>query len=127
MAPLGAGKPPALRRIASHCSIESRMILPSFKKISTKVALSYVLIALLQGGLSIFTLNFVTTQAMEASLDDQREKTGRLIENYFIDAKNELEVKADLLAGQGNLTSLLIRGDLETLGYELSFYLAPLK
>jgi len=103
------------------------MILPSFKKISTKVALSYVLIAFLQGGLSIFTLNFVTTQAMEASLDDQRLKTGRLIENYFIDAINELEVKADLLAGQGNLTSLLVRGDLGTLGYELSFYLAPLK
>ena len=103
------------------------MTLPSFKKISTKVALSYVLIALLQGGLSILTLNYVTTQAMEASLDDQRLKTGRLIENYFTDAKNELEVKADLLAGQGNLTSLLIRGDLATLGYELSFYLAPLK
>ena len=49
-----------------------RMPLPSVKKISTKVALSYVLIAILQGGLSILTLNFVTTQAMEASLDDQR-------------------------------------------------------
>jgi len=58
------------------------MTLPSFKKISTKVALSYVLIALLQGGLSIITLNYVTNQAMEASLDDQRLKAGRLIENY---------------------------------------------
>jgi signal transduction histidine kinase len=103
------------------------MTLPSFKKISTKVALSYVLIALLQGGLSILTLNYVTGRAMEASLNDQRLKTGRLIENYFIDTKKEMVIKADLLAGQGKLTSLLARGDIATLGYELSFYLAPLK
>ncbi len=103
------------------------MTLPSFKKISTKVGLSYVLIVLLQGGLSILTLNYVTNQAMGASLEDQRLKTRRLIENYFIDAKNEMVVKAGLLAGQGNLTSLLVRRDLDTLSYELSFYLAPLK
>ena len=103
------------------------MTLPSFKKISTKVGLSYVLIVLLQGGLSILTLNYVTNQAMGASLEDQRLKTRRLIENYFIDAKNEMVVKAGLLAGQGNLTSLLVRRDLNTLSYELSFYLAPLK
>ena len=104
-----------------------KITLPSFGKISTKVALSYVLIALLQGGLSILTLNYVTTQAMNTSLDDQRLKTGRLIENYFTDAKKEMVVKADLLAGQGKLTKLLAEGDLSSLGYELSFYLAPLK
>ncbi len=103
------------------------MTLPSFKKISTKVALSYILIALLQGGLSILTLNFVTTQAMDSSLDDQRLKTGRLIENYITDAKKEMLIKADLLAGQGKLVNLLARGDLATLGYELTFYLSPLK
>jgi hypothetical protein len=103
------------------------MPLPSVKKISTKVALSYVLIAILQGGLSILTLNFVTTQAMEASLDDQRLKTGRLIESYFVDAKNEMSITADLLAGQGQLASLLSGGEEATLGYELAFYLAPLK
>jgi signal transduction histidine kinase len=103
------------------------LTLPRFNKISTKVALSFLLIALLQGGLSILTLNYVTTQAMEASLDDQRLKTGRLIENYFTDAKKELVIKADLLAGQGKLTNLLARGDIATLSYELSFYLAPLK
>jgi signal transduction histidine kinase len=103
------------------------MTLPSFKKISTKVALSYVLIALLQGGLSILTLNFVTNQAMETTLDDQRIKTGRLIEKYFTDAKQEMVIKSGLLAGQGKLTNLLARGDLATLGYELSFYLVPLK
>jgi signal transduction histidine kinase len=96
-------------------------------KISTKVALSYVLIAILQGGLSILTFNFVTTQAMEASLDDQRRKTGRLIESYIIDAKKEMAITADLLAGQGKLVSLLSRGETASLGYELSFYLAPLK
>ncbi len=103
------------------------MTLPSFKKISTRVALSYVLIVLLQGGLSILTLNNYTNQAIGASLDDQRLKTRRLIENYFTDAKNEMVVKAGLLAGQGNLTNLLIRGDLATLEHELSFYLVPLK
>jgi signal transduction histidine kinase len=103
------------------------MTLPSFKKISTKVALSYVLIALLQGGLSIITLNYVTNQAMEASLDDQRLKTGRLIENYITDAKKEMKIKTELLAGQGKLTNLLSRGDFSALAYELSFYLAPLK
>jgi signal transduction histidine kinase len=103
------------------------MTLPSFKKISTKVALSYVLIALLQGGLSILTLDYVTTQTMEASLDDQRLKTGRLIENYITDAKKEIVIKADLLAGQGKLTNLLARGDFSALAYEFSFYLAPLK
>lgn len=103
------------------------MTLPSFKKISTKVGLSYVLIVLLQGGLSILTLNYVTNQAMGASLEDQRLKTRRLIENYFTDAKNEMVVKAGLLAGQGNLTSLLVHRDIGTLSYELSFYLAPLK
>ncbi len=103
------------------------MTLPSFKKISTKVALSYVLIALLQGGLSILTLNYVTSQTMEASLEDQRLKTRRLIENYFTDAKKEMVIKADLLAGQGKLARLMANGDFSTLGYELSFYLAPLK
>ncbi len=103
------------------------MILPSFKKISTKVALSYVLIALLQSGLSILTLNYVTSQTMEASLEDQRLKTRRLIENYFTDAKKEMVIKADLLAGQGKLARLMANGDFSTLGYELSFYLAPLK
>jgi signal transduction histidine kinase len=103
------------------------MIRPNVNKISTKVALSFVLIAILQGGLSILTLNSVTTQAMEASLDDQRLKTRRLIESYFVDAKNEMVITADLLAGQGKLTSLLANGQSVTLGYELSFYLAPLK
>ena len=103
------------------------MTLSGLNKISTKVALSYVLIALLQGGLSILTLNYVTSQAMEASLDDQRLKTRRLIENYFTDAKKEMVIKADLLAGQGKLTRLLVDRDLSALGFELSFYLAPLK
>ena len=103
------------------------MPLSGLNKISTKVALSYVLIALLQGGLSILTLNYVTSQAMEASLDDQRLKTRRLIENYFTDAKKEMVIKADLLAGQGKLTRLLVDRDLSALGFELSFYLAPLK
>jgi signal transduction histidine kinase len=103
------------------------MTFPSFKKISTKVALSYLLIVFLQSGLSILTFNFVTAQAMEASLDDQRLKTGRLIENYITDVKKEIVIKADLLAGQGKLANLLAEGDVATLGYELSFYLAPLK
>jgi signal transduction histidine kinase len=96
-------------------------------KLSTKVALSYVCIAILQGGLSILTLSFVTTQAMEASLDDQRYKTGRLIENYFTDAEKEMAITADLLAGQGKVASLLSRHETASMAYELSFYLAPLK
>jgi signal transduction histidine kinase len=103
------------------------MKLPRFTKISTKVALSFVLIAILQGGLSILTLTLVTTQAMEASLDDQRLKTRRLIENYFIDARKEMVIKSDLLAGQGKFSDLLARGQKTSLGYELSFYLTPLK
>jgi signal transduction histidine kinase len=96
-------------------------------KISTKVALSYVCIAILQGGLSILTFNFVTSQAMEASLDDQRRKTGRLIDSYITDARKEMTITADLLAGQGKLVNLLSRRETSTLAYELSFYLAPLK
>jgi signal transduction histidine kinase len=111
----------------SMADVPMRMIRPNVNKISTKVALSFVLIAILQGGLSILTLNFVTTQAMEASLDDQRLKTRRLIESYLSDAKNEMVITADLLAGQGKLASLLSRGESASLGYELSFYLAPLK
>ena len=103
------------------------MTFPSFKKISTKVALSYVLIALLQGGLSILTLNYVTSQTMEASLEDQRLKTRRLIENYLTDARKEIVIKADLLAGQGKFARLLADRDLSSLAFELSFYLAPLK
>jgi signal transduction histidine kinase len=103
------------------------MTLPSIKKISTKVALSYVLIALLQGGLSILTLTYLAGQAMQASLDDQRDKTGLLIVNYVNDAKKEMIFKADLLAGQGRLTSLLARRELASLANELSFYLSPLK
>jgi signal transduction histidine kinase len=100
---------------------------PDISKISTKVALSFVCIAILQGGLSILTFIFVTTQAMEASLDDQRLKTGRLIESYFSDAKNEMSITADLLSGQGKLASLLAHKDTASLDYELSFYLKPLK
>jgi len=104
-----------------------RRFRPDIRKISTKVALSYVCIAILQGGLSILTFNFVTTQAMEASLDDQRRKTGRLIESYITDAKNEMVITADLLSGQGKLANLLAQRETASLGYELSFYLAPLK
>jgi signal transduction histidine kinase len=104
-----------------------RSLRPDISKISTKVALSFVFIAILQGGLSILTLSFVTTQAIEVSLDDQRRKTGRLIESYVSDATNEMTITADLIAGQGKLVSLLARGEVASLGYELSFYLAPLK
>jgi signal transduction histidine kinase len=102
------------------------MTLPNIKKISTKVAISYVLIALLQGGLSILTLNYYTTQAMDVSLREQRDNTGRLIQNFYTDAKKEMVVKADLLAGQGKLVTLLARGDTASLQYELAFYLMPL-
>jgi len=104
-----------------------RAIRLNIGKISTKVALSYVLIAILQGGLCILTFNFVTTQAMEASLDDQRRRTGRLIESYINDANEEMAITADLLAGQGKLVTLLSRRETAALAYELSFYLAPLK
>jgi len=65
-------------------------VLPRFRKISTKVIASFVTILLLQALLSIITLNYFTRQAMETSFDDQREKTRRLIEQYFSDARREV-------------------------------------
>jgi Signal transduction histidine kinase len=100
---------------------------PNFvRRISTKVALSYVIIALLQGGLSILTLYSVTMQAMEVSLEDQRVRTRKIIEGYISDSSQEMFIKSELLAGQGELVGLLARGDYATLAYELSFYLKPL-
>ncbi len=95
---------------------------PRFRKISTKVIASFVTILLLQALLSIVTLNYFTRQAMETSLDDQREKTRRLIEQYFSDARKEVIIKADLLAGQARIVDYLRTGDPDTLRGELEFY-----
>jgi signal transduction histidine kinase len=103
------------------------MTRPSLRKISTKVALSFMLIVLLQGGLCIIVLSFTMREAMRASLDDQQSKTRTLIESYMSDARKEMGIKASLVAGQANLVNLLARGDLATLRYELRFFLAPLK
>ncbi len=103
------------------------MRVPSLRKISTKVALSFMLIVLLQGGLSIIALRFLSNEAMRASLADQAVKTRSLIESFMTDAKKEMGIKAGLVAGQANLVNLLARRELGTLRYELSFFLAPLK
>lgn len=103
------------------------MTRPSLRKISTKVALSFMLIVLLQGGLCIIVLSFTMREAMRASLGDQQSKTRTLIESYMSDARKEMGIKASLVAGQANLVNLLARGDLATLRYELRFFLAPLK
>jgi len=103
------------------------MTRPSLRKISTKVALSFVLIVLIQGGLSIIVLSYTTREAMSASVADQSLKIERIIENYCKDAKSDLLVKADLLAGQGKIATLLRSGEIDTLRFELQFYLASLK
>ena len=101
-------------------------VLPRFRKISTKVIASFVTILLLQALLSIITLNYFTRQAMETSFDDQREKTRRLIEQYFSDARREVITKADLLAGQARIVDYLRTGDPDTLRGELEFYRSAL-
>ena len=97
------------------------------RKISTKVMLSFALIVLFQGALSILTLSYVTNRAMQSSLEDQRRKTRLLIEKYFTDARKEMIVKADLLAGQAKIVDFVEGGQDGMLWRELSFYLAPLK
>jgi signal transduction histidine kinase len=99
---------------------------PKIRKVSTRVRISFAAIVLFQGLLSMLTLSYVTTQAMEASLADQRQKTRLLIERYFADAKKEVAVKADLLAGQAKIGALVRSGEQPDLSRELYFYLAPL-
>ncbi len=103
------------------------MRIPSLRKISTKVALSFMLIVLLQGALSIIALRYLTNEAMRASLADQAVKTKSLIDSFMSDTKKEMSLKAGLVAGQANLVNTLARREMGTLRYELSFFLAPLK
>lgn len=97
------------------------------KKISTKVMLSFVLIVFFQGALSIATLVSVTGRAAEAAFEDQRVKTGHIIERYFADARNEISIKADLLSGQAKIVDFVRRGLGGMLSSELAFYRASLK
>jgi signal transduction histidine kinase len=86
------------------------------------VFLSFAVVVLFQGVLSILTLAQVTQKAVQTSLDDQRDKTRRLIEQYFSVARSEIVIKADLLAGQVGVADLASRGEIFTLRWQLEFY-----
>jgi signal transduction histidine kinase len=103
------------------------MRLPRVRRISTRVLISFILVVIFQGALSIVTLYLMMTQATESSIEDQRLRTRSFIERYFADVLKQVQVNADLLSGQAKFAGFIARGDTYSLKRELEFYLTPLK
>ncbi len=69
-------------------------------KISTKVALSFIIIVLLQGIISLIALTLIISRSQNDSFKAQMKGAFLGIEGYLDETLNALNVNANLLAGQ---------------------------
>ena len=83
-------------------------------------------VVLFQGIVSTITAVFIIWRATTASLEDQLDRSGRLVERYFTEAAENLSVKAELLAGHQVLLDDLLHRRRDSLSHELTLFLAPL-
>lgn len=105
------------------------MMLPRFSnlKISTKVALSFVILVLLQGVVSLITLSVIISRSQNEAFATQMTRTVSGIEGYLREVLDEQTINANLLSGQAKIidyTDFRLRNLLQR---ELSVYRSSLQ
>lgn len=96
------------------------------RSISTKVILSFVMVVLFQGLVSIAAVTWILSRTANITLDEQLVRTAWLVEKYFNEQAKSLQVKAKLLSGQEKLTGSIRTGNRQGIHRELGLMLYPL-
>ncbi len=95
-------------------------------KISTKVALSFIILVLLQGIISLITLTAIISRSQDDSFKTQMNRAFSGIEGYLDETLNELIVNTNLLAGQKKIIDYTDFGLKNLLKRELSVFKSSL-
>lgn len=102
-------------------------IRPANLKISTKVALSFVVLVLLQGTVTLITLSVIISRSQNEAFAAQMSRTVSGIEGYLSEVLDEQMINANLLSGQAKVidyTEFRLRNLLQR---ELSVYRSSLQ
>lgn len=96
------------------------------RSISSKVIISFALIVLLQGFMSILFMRWISERATATTLEDQSRRTVVLIERFFDDAYRDSLVKVRLLSGQKAIADGIKDQAAGRLRHELELFRGPL-
>lgn len=76
---------------------------PSGMRISTKVALSFVMLVLLQGVVALITISLIVSRSQDEAAEAQMARTVSGIEGYLREVLDEQTINANLLSGQAKI------------------------
>jgi len=96
-------------------------------KISSKVALSFVILVLLQGIVTLFALTLIVSRTQSDSLRTQMNRAVSGIEGYLQETLEAQIVNANLLSGQAKVIDYTAFGLTNLLRRELSVYRSSLQ
>lgn len=96
-------------------------------KISSKVALSFVILVLLQGIVTLIALTLIVSRTQSDSLRTQMSRTVSGIEGYLQETLEAQMVNANLLSGQAKVIDYTAFGLTNLLRRELSVYRSSLQ
>ncbi len=91
-------------------------------KISTKVALSFVVLVLLQGGVTLIIFTVISSRSQDEAFGTQMKRTVTGIEGYILEVLEDQIVNANLLAGQAKVIDYTDFGLRNLLQRELFVY-----
>jgi PAS domain S-box-containing protein len=96
-------------------------------RVSTKVMILFLLIVLVQGGVSLGFVTYIIKRSGQAAFDDQMDRTLRSVQVFLDDAVKDNTVKTALLAGQNKVIDYTYFGLNNLLRQELIVFRDPLK
>lgn len=96
-------------------------------KISTKVALSFVVLVLLQGVVTLIIFTVIISRSQDEAFDAQMRRTETGIEGYIQEVLEDQIINANLLAGQAKVINYTDFGLRNLLERELSVYRSSLR
>jgi PAS domain S-box-containing protein len=96
-------------------------------KFSGKVALSFVILVLLQGIVTLIALTFIISRTQNDSLQTQMDRAVSGIEGYLLETLEAQVVNANLLSGQAKVIDYTAFALTNLLRRELSVYLSSLQ
>ena len=96
-------------------------------RISTKVALSFFAIVILQGTLMLIAMSVLIMESSSRSFQKQMDSSIDSVHAYLVQTLDDLENKATLLAGQRNIITYTNYELVNLLNRELVLFSAPLE
>ena len=96
-------------------------------KISSKVALSFVILVLVQGIVTLIALTFIVSRTQNDSLRTQMDRAVSGIQGYLQETLEAQVVNANLLSGQAKVIDYTAFGLTNLLRRELSVYRSSLQ